>query len=117
MDAGVETHPGTEQPKLRWTREEAERLTEMFPDQRFELIEGELINKMGQNPPHAYVIAVLTRLLGTAFAGKLRIQMSIDLPAPDNVHSAPEPDVVLLYAPIEGIRQPSPVASRYSAAD
>src|SRR5262249_58593782 len=62
-----------------------------------ELIEGELINKMGQKPPHAYVIAVLNRLLGAAFPGRIRIQSSIALPDPDGQYSEPEPDVVLLY--------------------
>jgi Uma2 family endonuclease len=81
----------------RWTREEAAKLTELFPDKRYELIEGELINKMGQKPPHAYVIAVLTKLLGSAFPGRIRVQSSISLPDPDGQYSEPEPDVVLLH--------------------
>ena len=80
-----------------WTREEAARLTELFPDQRYELIEGELIDKMGQKPPHAYVITVLTKLLGAAFSGRIRIQLSINLPDPDGLHSEPEPDLVVLH--------------------
>src|SRR5262249_12186849 len=52
-------HPGDAtahvQPKV-WTRDEAARLTEMFPGQRYELIEGELIDNRGQKPPHANVI-------------------------------------------------------------
>ena len=37
-----------EQPQRKvWTREEVARLGEMFAGQRYELIEGDLINKMG----------------------------------------------------------------------
>src|SRR5436309_122918 len=57
-----------------WTREEAAKLTEMFPGERYELIEGDLIDKMGQKPPHAYVITALTALLGAAFPRRIRIQ-------------------------------------------
>jgi Uma2 family endonuclease len=80
-----------------WTRDEAARLAEMFPGERYELIEGELINKMGQNPPHAYVIAVLTKIFGAAFSGRIRVQSSITLPDPEGQYSEPEPDIVLLH--------------------
>jgi hypothetical protein len=33
-------------------------LSEIFPDQKYELIEGKLINKMGQSPPRAYTITL-----------------------------------------------------------
>jgi Uma2 family endonuclease len=79
-----------------WTREDAAKLSDMFPGQRYELIEGDLINKMGQKPPHAYVIAVLTSILSLAFPHRVRIQSPIVLPEPEGVWSEPEPDVVLL---------------------
>jgi Uma2 family endonuclease len=80
-----------------WTRDEAARLAEIFPGERYELIEGELINKIGQNPPHAYVIAVLNKLLAAAFSGSVRVQSSIALPDPEGQYSEPEPDIVLLH--------------------
>jgi Uma2 family endonuclease len=80
-----------------WTRDEAAKLTALFPHERYELIEGELISKMGQNPPHALVIAVLNEILSKAFSGRVRIQSSISLPGPDGIYSEPEPDVVLLH--------------------
>jgi Uma2 family endonuclease len=91
----VEIREQYSQRKL-WTREEVERLTEIFPEQKYELVEGELINKMGQNPPHATVVAVLNQILGGAFPGKVRIQSTISLPEPEGIHSEPEPDVVIL---------------------
>lgn len=83
------------QPKV-WTREEVARLSELFPEQKYELIEGELIDKMGQNPPHAYVIAVLDEILNAAFRGRVRIQMSITLPDPEGIRSEPLPDIVVV---------------------
>jgi Uma2 family endonuclease len=83
------------QPKL-WTREEAARLSEIFPDQKYELIEGELIDKMGQNPPHAYIISVLTEMLSTVFPGRVRIQLTITLPEPEGFRSEPLPDIVVV---------------------
>src|SRR5689334_21841549 len=80
-----------------WTRSEMLKLAEVFPEQRFELIEGDLINKMGQNPPHAYVIARLNEILSRAFPGMVRIQSAITLPEPEGIRSEPEPDVVLLH--------------------
>jgi Uma2 family endonuclease len=77
-----------------WTREEADKLTELFPDQRYELIEGELINMLGQSPPHAYVVALLSDLFLPAFPGRVRIRCPIVFPDPEGKYSEPEPDMV-----------------------
>jgi Uma2 family endonuclease len=79
-----------------WTRDEVARLSEIFPDQRYELIEGELIDKMGQNPPHAYVITMLNAILTNAFPGKVRVQSTITLPDPEGVRSEPLPDIAVV---------------------
>jgi Uma2 family endonuclease len=110
MKSLLDARPETEQPKLRWTREEAARLAELFPDQRYELIEGELINKMGQKPPHAYVVALLTHVLQAHFPKRVRTQLSIDLPGDDGLYSEPEPDAVVLNRNIDEFahRHPAP---------
>jgi Uma2 family endonuclease len=79
-----------------WTRDEVAKLGEIFPDQKYELIEGELIDKMGQKPPHSTVVAVLNKIFGGAFPGKVRIQATISLPDPEGIQSEPEPDVVIV---------------------
>jgi hypothetical protein len=87
-----------EQPQRKvWTREEVARLGEMFAGQRYELIEGDLIDKMGQKPPHAYLISLLNTVLSEAFPGKIRVQLPISLPAPQGITSEPEPDVLVLH--------------------
>lgn len=54
-----ETLPPQPPPALKkWTRRECQFLYDngFFDGQRYELVEGELINKMGQNPPHAFMV-------------------------------------------------------------
>jgi Uma2 family endonuclease len=79
-----------------WTRDEVATLNQAFPEQRFELIEGELIDKMGQKPPHATLVAVLNGILSEAFPRRVRVQSAISLPDPEGIRSEPEPDVVVL---------------------
>jgi Uma2 family endonuclease len=90
--------PILESPRKKlWTREEADRLTELFPMERYELIEGELIDKIGQKPPHAFHIMQISDALKDVFGrGRVRVQLPIALPEPDGQHSEPEPDIVLL---------------------
>lgn len=83
--------------RKQWTRQEVAALAAVFPGQRYELIEGDLIDKLGQNPPHAFVIAVLTGILARPFPGRLRVQSTITLPDPEGIRSEPEPDLVLLH--------------------
>ena len=65
---------------------------------RYELLGGELISKMGQKPPHSWVITKLNGVLVRQFGSdRVRIQLPIRLPDPAGIYSEPEPDVVLLY--------------------
>ena len=95
MIRALETSEGVR--RKIWTREEADLLTEIFPDQRYELIEGELIDAMGRTPGHAYVVALLNEVLGVAFPGRIRVRSPIELPHPDDEYSEPEPDLALLH--------------------
>lgn len=85
--------------RKRFTRSEFDRMLELglFEGQRCELIDGELIDKMGQNPPHAYAIrrlfAWLTGLFGP---DRLLIQSLVELKPGDSDWSLPEPDVAVL---------------------
>lgn len=80
-----------------WTREEFARLSDLFPGQRYELIEGDLIDKMGQKPPHAYLITLLNAIFSQRFPGLVRVQLPIALPEPEGLTSEPEPDLVVLH--------------------
>jgi Uma2 family endonuclease len=64
-----------DQPRLRlWTREEYHRAAELGlirPDEKLELIEGEIIQKVSpQNAPHSTAIRKVARALESAFGPK-----------------------------------------------
>ena len=68
----------------------------LLAGQRFELIEGDLIDKMGQNPPHAFSVSAFNAWLTRIFEGQVRIQLPIEVAAPDKATSWPEPDVAVI---------------------
>jgi Uma2 family endonuclease len=93
---------GVPLPRKKFTREEVNRLLEegFFDGQRFELIDGDLIDKMGQNPPHASAIRRLMALLATTFSvERLMVQAPIEAGPRDRKWSQPEPDLAVLAAP------------------
>src|SRR5262247_2117502 len=87
--------------RKRWTRRECEFLVQNeLLIGRYELIDGEVISKMGQKPPHAYVIMRLTTWLVAVFGGDfVRIQLPIDVAEVDNETNEPEPDAAVLSRP------------------
>ncbi len=88
-------------PRKKFTREEVNRLLEegFFEEQRFELIDGDLIDKMGQKPPHANAIHKLMVQLIEAFGvGRVLIQAPIEAGPRDQKWSQPEPDLAVLSA-------------------
>ena len=65
-----EAPDGPPRPR-RWTREEYYRAAELGlfrPDERLELIRGEIVEKMPQNPPHVKAIAKTSKILEAIFA-------------------------------------------------
>jgi Uma2 family endonuclease len=86
-------------PRKRFTRDEVEYLlnTGFFDGQRFELIDGELLDRMGQNPPHANAIRLTQRQLGALLDPSLiQVQLPIEVAAGDRERSLPEPDLAVL---------------------
>jgi Uma2 family endonuclease len=85
--------------RKRWTRAEYEALSsvELLNQQRLELVEGELINKMGKGRPHVNALVLLLRSLTRVF-GDLRVvpESPIDVSSEDNPTSEPEPDLIVL---------------------
>jgi len=89
----------TQPPRKRFTRSEVEQMADagLFAGQRFELIDGDLIDKMGQNPPHAAAIRLCTRQLNRIFGDDLvQAQLPIEAGAVDRERSLPEPDIAVL---------------------
>jgi Uma2 family endonuclease len=86
-------------PRKRWNRAECERLEALgiFEQQHVELIEGELIDKMGKNRPHVRAAALLTAWLIQVFGGRLvNGEAPIDVAPEDNPTNQPIPDLIVL---------------------
>lgn len=98
--------------RKRWTRRDCEFLVNNgLLVGRYELIDGEIISKMGQNAPHSFVInrfnGRLIRLFGEDF---VRIQSPIDVADADRNTNDPEPDAAVTRGPATdyAVRQPGP---------
>jgi Uma2 family endonuclease len=106
IDPELETFPN----RYRWTVDACYRLMELgFLEGRFEVIDGEVINKMGQKPPHSVCLTRLFEILGSIFgANHMRQQSPITLPGDDGVYTEPEPDVAITINPATtyGARHP-----------
>lgn len=83
-----------------WTIEEVERWTDMgaFGDTKFELLEGDLIEKMSQNEPHFNALLLmqykLLSLFGQGYLVLVQLPMHLG-------NSKPEPDLSV----VEGVPQ------------
>ena len=80
-----------------WTRLEYDRMAEvgiLDPDERVELLEGEIVTKTPQNSPHASAIGTtqraFERLFGTNVWVRLQMPLIVDL------DSEPEPDLAVV---------------------
>lgn len=68
--------------------------------ERYELIDGEIIVKVGQNQPHAMsVMRVIAFLLSLFGVDRLQTQATVEVATPDLATNRPEPDVVVLARP------------------
>jgi len=91
-----------EPPRKRWTRQECVVLEEsgIWEQQHLELIEGELISRMGKKRPHANAIAVVHAWLLRVFGEKyVNQEAPIDVAPEDNPTNEPEPDLIVFSKP------------------
>ena len=99
--------------RKRWTRQECYSLMEKGTlTGRWELIDGEILSKMGQNPPHSYTLNVIANWLVLLFGfPHVRIQSPITIPGRAGKTNEPEPDIAITIDPN------SAYADRHPAAD
>ena len=83
--------------RIRWTRQQCSTLAELgMITERYELIDGEIISKMGQNRQHAIVIIRLTAWLIALFGSEyVQFQLPISIPGVDVNFNEPEPDATV----------------------
>ena len=98
-------------PRKRWTRSEHEALysSGLLDDQRLELVEGELISRMGNKQPHVIAVALLRHWLVGIYGGRKVLQASpIDVAPEDNPTNEPEPDLIVLKRDISHFTKENP---------
>jgi len=98
-------------PRKLWTRSEYEALSSsgLFAATKLELVEGELVNKMGKNWPHVNSqMLLLTWLVGVFESGCVALEGPIDVAPEDNPSSEPQPDLIVLARDRSQLRNSNP---------
>ncbi len=86
-------------PRKKWTRDECYRLMEagLLPEGKFELINGDIILKMGHNPPHVLTCMKTLNVLADVFGFEF---MQSQAPLAVSGQNDPEPDTAVLPEPL-----------------
>ena len=81
----------------------------MWDQQRLELIDGELISKMGQNQPHVFLLnRIMVWLIKRLDDGRVFQDAPIDVAPGDSPINEPEPDLLVFKRPQGKIRPANP---------
>jgi Uma2 family endonuclease len=100
-------------PRKRWTRAECAVLESsgIWEQQKLELIDGELISKMGKGRPHVVALTRILYWLMDVFGwDRVNPAAPIDVAPEDNPTNEPEPDAIVFKLPGSGLQtvQPQP---------
>jgi len=99
LTQALDIPPPAVPPRKRWTREQCAPLeaSGLFEKERLELVEGELISKMGKNRPHVNAFRLMLFWLAETFGKQfVDAEAPIDVSPVDNPLSEPEPDLIVL---------------------
>src|SRR5260221_13955377 len=95
-----------------WTRDEIAALAEsgVVNVERLELVEGELIDRMGKNRPHVKAQHRIAKILGSIFGiDRVSSESSVDVAERDRAASEPIPGIVVTELDVESFdRAPLP---------
>jgi hypothetical protein len=86
-------------PRKRWTREQCAPLeaSGLFEQEKLELVDGDLITKMGKNRPHVKAFTWMHLWLLETFGREfVNAEAPIDVSSADNPWNEPEPDLIVL---------------------
>lgn len=82
---------------MRWTVADVRRMIEsggFEHPERFELVEGLIVKKMGQNAPHKIGLMLVLEAMRSVFEGNAKVVAGVPLSLSDQ--SEPEPDVMVV---------------------
>lgn len=90
---------------IRWTREAVARIEKIgILPAKFELLDGDIISKMGQGIPHRRAVSSLLKWVYEAWDhDQVQTQATIDVSPEDNPTNAPEPDIAVLNRPLHSL--------------
>lgn len=98
-------------PRKRWTRAECVALeaSGAWNQQKLELVDGDLISKMGKNRSHVNSLSLVLAWLIDVF-GKQYVnpEAPIDVAPVDNPRNEPEPDIIVLARPMREFLKGNP---------
>ncbi len=86
-------------PRKSWTRDEcvALEVSGLLDQHKYELVLGELVNKMGKRRPHVITMALVKYWLEDTFGREfVNGEAPIDVAAGENATNEPEPDIIVL---------------------
>ena len=89
--------PEVQPPRWVWTREQYERMVEagvLGPDDKVELLDGQVVPKMSQNEPHAVATGLVSDALRDVFGTSAHPRDEKPLALSDL--SEPEPDIAVV---------------------
>jgi Uma2 family endonuclease len=99
--------------RKRWTREQCGALEAagLFEAERLELVDGDLISKMGKTRPHVNAFRLMQYWLLEAFGKEfVDAEAPIDVSPADNPSNEPEPDLIVLREPCDTFVSGNPKA-------
>ncbi len=95
--------------RKRWIRSECENLERSgFLPEHYELINGEIYEKITVNPPHSIALILLSAWMEQQF-GRMHVRTQDPILLPD-IESKPEPDLVVMHQPVTSyiLQHPGP---------
>ena len=97
--------------RRRWTVAEFERAIDLGlfgPDEHLELIDGEILRKVTQNPPHATALLKTDRILDALFGDGYVVRPQLPLNFGDASGERPEPDIAVVRGSLEDFTERHP---------
>ena len=98
LNIALEPPAPPQPPRKLWTRAELAAFNDagLWTDQHLELIEGELISKMGKNRPHILALVNMMRWLVDVFGwDRVNPEAPTDVAPQDNPTNEPQPDLIV----------------------
>jgi Uma2 family endonuclease len=123
LTGAPEIPPPPAPARKRWTRTQCAPLqaSGLFEQEKLELVDGELISKMGKNRPHVKAFTLMHLWLLEVFGRQfVNVEAPIDVSPADNTYSEPEPDLIVLktdFATFDSNPQPADLALVVEIAD